>query len=182
MASVGAGAFAPCTGPVRLHARGRWIKGFQKRVGIYPEILLARVVGGVNARESEAAMRKAMEIGARLVRSPLFDEIEHSLRECFAELDGLNRSVLDRLATPILIPVLADDEDDRHGGDIVRRRRRLRIDLPTKLYAGANSMASRSRALALAPISRHRAKSSASATSAKQSSCMTSTSAPMRGR
>lgn len=233
--------------------RGLWIKGFQKRVGIYPEILLARVVGGMDARESEDAVREAMHIGARLIDSPLFGEIARSLQECLTEFSGLNRHVLDRLGehglleplqeeleragdslqtvgidfrshsatltakdisltvvdgfggetvlpvsqllgiielgevvvveevkvgartlsyvlpvasqaavdpeeemwiemfasvdvTPIVTPVLADDHGDSHGGDVVRRRGRVRIELPRELYAGANSMASRSRA------------------------------------
>ncbi len=237
-----------------LLPRGRWIKGFQKRLGIYPDILLARVVAGVDAQESEDAVREAMRIGARLIDSRLFESVASLLEEHLVEYRGLTRGVLDHLAeadllapleeelaaaeesleaigiafqsrpatvtmlgptlrvvdgfgaqtllpatqvlgivgagevvtleevrvgarglsyvlpttttaatdpaeeiwaemfagvdrAPVVIPVLADDtEPDANGGDVVRMRRRIRVDLPLASYAGANSMASRSRA------------------------------------
>lgn len=239
-----------------LLPRGHWIKGFQKRIGIYPEIVLARVVAGVDARESEAAVAEAMRIGAHLIDSTLFAEIGRSLEEYLSEYRGLSRQVLDRLgergliaplqvelasvteslgamgidfrchsatltfrdeslrlvdlvgaemllpatqllgivevgdtvvvedvqvgartlsyvlptapttladaqedmweemfggvtATPIAIPRLAADTgSEPGGGDVVRQRRRIRIDIPAELYGGANTMASRSRSVA----------------------------------
>jgi hypothetical protein len=63
------------------------------------------------------------------------DPEEEMWLEMFADVKG----------TPVVIPVLADDEDESSRGDNSRQRRRVRIDLPAELYAGANSMASRSR-------------------------------------
>lgn len=229
-----------------LLPHGRWLKGYQKRLGLYPEIVLARVVGGVDARESEQAVREAMAIGVRLVESPLFEEIGCALGDVLGEFTALNRSLLDYInerglleplqdelsnagaalldlgidfrchaatvtragdplaivdafggetlvagpqvlgvvdvgdhvvieevhvgaraisyvlpaapgaadpreelwsemfasfdATPAPVPLLADEGGDGLGGDVVRARRRLRIELPTELHAGANPM------------------------------------------
>ncbi len=80
-----------------LLPRGRWLKGFQKRIGLYPEIVLARVVSGVDARESEAAVREAMAMGARLIESSLFEEIAGALSDVFDELSALDRNLLDHV-------------------------------------------------------------------------------------
>jgi hypothetical protein len=229
-----------------LLPRGRWLKGFQKRIGLYPEIVLARIVGGVDARESEAAVREAMAIGTHLINSSLFEEIAGALGDVFDELTALDRTLLEyvnerglleplqaelndataeligagidfrcKAATvtragtslaivdvfgaetlvaapqvlgvvgvgdavvieevhvgprahsyllpagaaapdpreemwaemfaavdvaPVPIPLLADEGGDPDAGDLVRAPRRLRIDLPAELYAGANPM------------------------------------------
>lgn len=229
-----------------LLPRGRWLKGFQKRIGLYPEIVLARIVGGVDARESEAAVREAMAIGTRVTNSSLFEEIAGALDDVLDELTALDPTLLEyvnerglleplqaelndataelvavgidfrsKAATvtragrslavvdvfgaetlvaatqvlgvvnvgdavvleevhvgprahsyllpagaaaadpredmwaemfaavdvaPVAIPLLTDKGGDPDGADLVRPRRRLRIQLPTELYAGANPM------------------------------------------
>lgn len=229
-----------------LLPRGRWLKGYQKRLGLYPEIVLARVVGGVDARESEQAVREAMAIGTRLVESPLFEEIGSALGDVLGEFTALNCSLLDYVnerglleplqdelssagaalrglgidfrcqaatvtrmgeslaiidalgeetlvagpqvlgvvevgdhvvieevhvgpraisyvlpaapgaddprdelwsemfasleATPVPVPLLDDEVGEGLGGDVVRAKRRLRIELPAELYATANPM------------------------------------------
>jgi hypothetical protein len=92
-----------------LLPRGRWIKGFQKRLGIYPDILLARVVAGVDAQESEDAVREAMRVGARLIDSRLFESVASLLEEHLGEYRGLTRGVLDHLAEADLLAPLEEE-------------------------------------------------------------------------
>jgi hypothetical protein len=80
--------------------KGRWVKGFGRRMGLYPEVVLARVVAGPGAGKSEAALGLLASRSAELLESELFGEIENALHGIFRELEhiGLRPEVLECLA------------------------------------------------------------------------------------
>jgi hypothetical protein len=91
-----------------LLPRGRWIKAFQKRVGIYPELVLARIVGGTDAGVAEAALRELGRHSERLIRSDLFDAIEEAVLEVIVRADrvGLRTDLLEYLEAHSLLEPL----------------------------------------------------------------------------
>ena len=91
--------------------RGRWIKGFGRRMGIYPEVVLAHVVAGRSPGRSEDALNLLTIRSQALLRSELLGEIEDALRGIIGDLEhiGLSFEVLDCLAERQLLTPLQDE-------------------------------------------------------------------------
>lgn len=91
--------------------KGRWIKGFGRRMGLYPEVVLARVVAGSNAGKAEDALNLLTRRSEELLRSELFGEIDEALHGVFGDLEhvGLRPELLECLESRQLLRPLEDE-------------------------------------------------------------------------
>lgn len=99
--------------------KGRWVKGFGRRMGLYPEVVLAHVVAGHTPGRHRDALNLLTLRSEALLQSELFGEIEEALRSILGDLEhiGLRPQVLDCLAErQLLIPL---QTEMRSLGDLV---------------------------------------------------------------
>jgi hypothetical protein len=103
-----------------LLPKGRWIKGFGRRLGLYPEIVLARVVAGPSGGGAERGLDYLNERASRLLESELFEEITAAVSDVFRDLEhlGLRTELLECLAERRLLEPL-QKETYLIAGDVI---------------------------------------------------------------